>query len=56
MAFHRASFEKATKWSEHKNDIFVVKASQGPNIDSATVGLGVALALGAAYIFKKFMR
>lgn len=54
MAFKRDSFEKATKWSEHKDDILIVNASQGPSIDSATIGLGVVLALGAAYIYKKF--
>jgi hypothetical protein len=54
MAFKRESFERATKWSEHKNDVLLINAATRPNVDTATIGLGVVLALGAAYIYKKF--
>lgn len=54
MAFKRASFIKATKWNEHKDEVFHVKQNSDSGVDSATLGLGVVLALGAAYLFKKF--
>lgn len=56
MAFRRVSFERATKWSEHKNDVMIVNASSIPNVDTAYIGLGVVLAMGAAYLFKKLKR
>jgi hypothetical protein len=54
MAFRRESFERATNWSQHKNDILIINASATPNVDTAYIGLGVVIALGAAYLFKKF--
>jgi len=56
MAFKRDSFERATKWSEHKNDVMIVNAPSTPSVDAAYIGLGVAVAMGAAYLFKKFKR
>ena len=56
MAFQRESFERATNWSQHKDAVLVINPSSAPSIDSAYVGLGVVVALGAAYLFKKFKR
>jgi len=59
MAFQRPSVEKATEYSLHKHETFAVPRPGGSDqsqLNSAYLGLGAAIALGAVYAYKKLKR
>ena len=58
VAFKRPSVEKATEYSMHKHkELHLNKATSAhPDINSAYIGLGAAVALGAIYVYRKLKK
>jgi len=55
-AFKRPSVEKATEYSLHRGQEVNLQGADGPQINSAYVGVGAAIALGAVYAYKKLRK
>ena len=55
-AFKRPSVEKATEYSLHRGQEVNLQGADGPHINSAYVGVGAAIALGAVYAYKKLRK
>jgi len=56
IAFKRPSVEKATEFSLHKHKYLAIAQTGDVQLNSAYLGLGAALALGAVYAYKKLRR